>query len=93
MQTIDSGAFGTVFKCIDHKDPQKRVVAGKICKNKIDQVQNANVEIKILHKLMEGHFSDNEGHDRMVKMIDSFKFRQHIIIVFGCLSSNLYTYM
>jgi len=91
---IDSGAFGQVIQCIDHKDPKRKFVAAKISKNKKFDVDNANVEIKLLtklHKLQPNE--DIEGLDRIVKTIDTLKFRQHVIIVFEYLHLNLYTYM
>ena len=48
---IDAGAFGQVMKCIDFKDPGQRIVAAKISKNKKFDLDNANVEIKILEQL------------------------------------------
>jgi dual specificity tyrosine-phosphorylation-regulated kinase 2/3/4 len=51
VKLIDKGAFGQVVKCIDCKDPNKKIVAAKLCKNKKFDVDNANVEIKILKKL------------------------------------------
>jgi hypothetical protein len=67
-------------------------VAVKISKNKKFDVENANVEIKILKKLKEGCSEDNEGYQSLVEFIDSFMFRQHVVIVFECLSYNLYRY-
>jgi dual specificity tyrosine-phosphorylation-regulated kinase 2/3/4 len=67
-------------------------VAAKISKNKKFDVDNANVEIKLLNKLRLGNDFDNEGKDCLVEFTDSFKFRQHVIIIFECLSLNLYSY-
>ena len=39
-----------------------------------------------------GNDFDNEGKDCIVEFIDSFKFRQHVVMVFECLSLNLYEY-
>ena len=69
------------------------MVAVKISKNKKFDVDNANVEIRILKKLREGLTDDIEGKDCIVDFLESFKFRQHIVIVFECLSYNLYKYM
>ena len=51
IRKIDQGAFGQVVKCIDYKDPNHRIVAAKISKNKKFDVDNANVEIKLLNKM------------------------------------------
>lgn len=75
------------------KDKNQRPVAVKISKNKKFDVDNANVEIRIIRKLQKGNDIDNEGQDCIVEMIDTFKFRQHVVIVFECLGVNLYKYM
>lgn len=61
--------------CIDYKDPNHRVVAAKIGKNKKFDVENANVEIRILKKLKQRDIGDDEGYDCLVEYIDSFMFR------------------
>lgn len=92
IRLIDKGAFGQVIKCVDYKDPNQKVIAAKISKNKKFDVDNANVEIRLLEKLMKPYEEDDEGRDCLVQMIDHFRFRQHVIIVFDCLSLNLYKY-
>ena len=82
------------MQCIDHKHPSKVLVALKISKNKKFDVDNASIEIKLLNKLITHDSNqDYEGSNRVVAMIDSFKFRQHTIIVFEHLYMNLYKYM
>ena len=94
IKVIDSGSFGVVIKCIDHKDPQKKFVAAKISKNKKFDVDNAHVECKLLNKLMQANtLEDREGFDRIVKIHENFRFRQHIIIIFEHLNMNLYKFM
>jgi hypothetical protein len=63
---IDSGAFGNVVMCKDCADPKDRMVAAKISKNKKFDVDNANVEIKILKKLQQRSSGDLEGKESMV---------------------------
>lgn len=48
------------------------MVAVKISKNKKFDVDNANVEIRILEKLGMGNSLDDEGKDCLVEYIDSF---------------------
>ena len=48
--------------------------------------------VRLLEKLMSPNEDDNEGYDCLVHMVDHFRFRQHVIIVFDCLSFNLYKY-
>ena len=82
------------MQCVDYKDPKHKIVAAKLGKNKKFDVDNANVEIKILRSLQdELPNSDNEGRENIVEYIDSFKFRQHVIIIFEFLHYNLYKFM
>ena len=64
-----------MVQCIDYKDLQHRKVAAKVSKNKKFDVDNANVEIRLLNKLNQGNDFDMEGKDCLVEFIDSFKFR------------------
>ena len=54
--------------CIDHKDLKKQRVAAKIGKNKKMDLENANVEIRILKDLNEdiSGEGDNTGSNRIV---------------------------
>lgn len=77
-KVIDKGSFGQVVSCIDYGDPNQRIVAAKIGKNKKFDVDNANIEIKFLSQLNEvdkNECADNEGYERIVKFKDSFNFR------------------
>ena len=51
ISKIDAGAFGTVIRCRDMKSKDCQSVAVKISKNKKFDVDNANVEIRIVKKL------------------------------------------
>ena len=67
-----------MVKCIDRKDPNSKLVAAKIGKNKKFDVDNAGVEVNFLHQLKAGSphdCSDLEGKNRIVELLDSFKFR------------------
>ena len=82
--------------CTDCADPKQRQVAIKIGKNRKFDVDNAHYEIELLKALnavdsSEG--ADNEGHDRIVRYLDSFNFRQHVVMVFELLHSNLYRHI
>lgn len=72
------------------KDANHRQVAVKISKNKKFDIDNAQVEIKMLQRINDGKTEDKEGQDCVIDMIDSFKFRQHAIIVFEVLGNNLF---
>ena len=82
--------------CVDMKDPSKRLVAAKIGKNKKFDVDNAQVEIRILKQLKnvdQNKIGDSEGYNRIVEYLDSFNFRQHVIIIFENLHFNLYKFL
>lgn len=64
--------------CVDMKDPKKKLVAAKIGKNKKFDVDNAQVEIKILKQLKNADLNkigNIEGYNRIVEYLDSFNFR------------------
>ena len=86
---VDKGAFGQVVKCIDMKEGGKEV-AIKISRNKKFDVDNAQVEVKILEQLKAKDPTDKYG---VVRIIDSFQFRKHMVLVFELLDMNLYRYM
>ena len=65
-------------------------VALKISRNKKFDVDNASVEIKILQALKKNDPTDKHG---VVKIIDSFPFRKHYVLVFELLDVNLYRYI
>ena len=66
-----------------------RQVAIKISKNKKQETDNGRVEAKLLKRIL-GKDPDKYG---IVKLIDSFYFRKHYIIVFELLDCNLYKYI
>lgn len=52
--------------------------------------------MKLLKKLRDSEqkdCNDLEGKDRIVTYLESFKFRQHVVIIFEYLNLNLYKYM
>jgi dual specificity tyrosine-phosphorylation-regulated kinase 2/3/4 len=65
-------------------------VALKISRNKKFDVENAEVEYKILRTLKDNDPTDRHG---VVRILDFFHFRKHVILVFELLSLNLYKYM
>ena len=80
------------------KDPNHRFVAIKIGKNKKFDVDNAQVEIRLLKLLMkpeedEEDLHNAQGRDRISEYYDSFNFRQHVLIVLEYLHFNLYRYL
>ena len=62
----------------------------KISRNKKFDVDNAEVEYKILKTLKDHDPTDRHG---VVRIIDCFHFRKHVVLVFELLGSNLYKHM
>jgi len=85
---LGRGSFGQVLRAIDHKT--KQPVALKIIRNKKKFHEQALVEVKILKQLRG---NDREDKYNVVRMIDHFLFRQHMVIVFELHGMNLYEFM
>ncbi|GAN03642.1 kinase-like protein [Mucor ambiguus] len=88
VKSLGKGSFGQVVKCKDHKiQGDQGFVAVKIIRNKKRFHAQAQTEVRILEKLMKW---DPKNKHYNVRMMDSFYFRDHLCIVFECLSLNLY---
>ena len=85
---MGKGSFGVVLLCFDHKDNVD--VALKIVRNKQKLKKQGQVEVGLLQ-----YIKDNDPDDRknIIRMIDSFTFRNHLCIVFERLSINLYDFL
>lgn len=88
LQYIGKGSFGQALRCFDHKE--KKVVALKILRSKKKLYHQGMVEAKILRFIRD---NDPEGRAHIVKMLDYFLFRKHIMITTELLSINLYTFL
>jgi len=86
---VDKGSFGSVFKAFDMKLGGKEV-ALKISRNGTTDYQNAQTEIRILDRIRQ---KDPLQKFQIVRMLDSFSFRRHMVIVFEFLGENLYSYI
>lgn len=86
---MDKGAFGQVVKCFDIKDGG-REVAVKISRNKKFDFDNAQVEYKILTTIKQKDPTDSSG---VVRVMDCFPFRKHMVLVFEFLGVNLYRHI
>lgn len=85
---IGKGSFGQVLRCYDHKE--KVYVALKILKNKKRLYKQGLVEAKLVK-----HLNDHDPEDKknIIKRLDQFVFRKHLIITFEMLSVNLYEFI
>jgi hypothetical protein len=88
LEIMGKGSFGQVLKCFDHKNGQ--TVAIKVIRNKKRFHAQALVEVKILEQLINW---DPEDKYNNVRMMGHFMFRNHLCIVFECLSINLYEFI
>ncbi|KAK0550555.1 serine/threonine protein kinase, CMGC, dual-specificity [Tilletia horrida] len=82
---LGRGSFGQVLQCKDHKTG--KFVALKLIRNKKRFHQQALVEVKILESLTKW---DPDGQYHVIRMTESFYFRNHLCIAMELLSINLY---
>lgn len=82
---LGRGSFGQVLQCKDHKTGKS--VAIKLIRNKKRFHHQALVEVKILENLVKW---DPKDEFNVIKILDSFYFRNHLCISMELLSINLY---
>lgn len=85
MSLLGRGSFGQVLQCKDHKTG--KYVAIKLIRNKRRFHHQALVEVKILENLCK--WDPNEEFN-VIRIQDSFYFRNHLCISMELLSINLY---
>lgn len=85
IDLLGRGSFGQVLQCRDHKTGQ--TVAIKLIRNKKRFHHQALVEVRILENLSRW---DPEEKYNVIKMTESFLFRNHLCIATELLSINLY---
>lgn len=88
ISLLGKGSFGQVCECFDHKKKEK--VAVKVIKNKSKFHQQANVEIRVLQKIVE---NDPDDTKHIVRMKNYFIFRNHVCITFELISVNLFEFL
>ncbi|OHT00278.1 CMGC family protein kinase [Tritrichomonas foetus] len=82
------GAFGQVLRVFDHK--LKIEVALKVIINTRQMHEQGLIETNILNTLNDG--SDPLHNNYIVKVTETFTFRNHICATFEILGQNLYEY-
>lgn len=85
IESLGKGAFGEVLKWFDHKE--KEEVAIKILKNSSENYEQGMNEVNIL-KYIKDHDPDDVRN--IIKLKDSFIFRNQICIGFEIMDMNLY---
>lgn len=85
IDLLGRGSFGQVLQCRDHKTG--KTVAIKLIRNKKRFHHQALVEVRILENLTKW---DPEERFNVIKMTESFLFRNHLCIATELLSINLY---
>lgn len=88
LSLLGKGSFGQVCKCLDHKN--KEIVALKIIKNKKRFHKQGMVEVRLLQHLKD---EDPSESYHIVRVKQSFLFRNHLCITFELLSMNLYEFI
>ena len=88
VKKLGKGSFGIVLRVFDHK--QQEFVALKILKNKKRLYKQGLVESKLIESLNR---NDPEDKKNIVKRLDHFVFRKHLILTFELLSVNLYDFI
>jgi len=86
MEPLGKGAFGDCLRAYDYK--LRRWVALKIIKNEPRYHRQGKVEVNVLELLRR---NDQTGEHSLVHMIDSLIFRNHLVITFELLGTNLYS--
>lgn len=85
---VGKGSFGQVFQCHDHKTGD--IVAVKVLRNEKRLHKQGLIEAGILKSLNVKDPDDKQG---IIRIIDSFMFRKHLVLTFEMLSINLYDFL
>ena len=86
LDLLGQGTFGQVVKCINLKT--RELCAVKVIKNQPAYFNQSMMEVTVLEMLNQKY--DREDRRHIVRMKDTFIFRQHLCIVVELLSLNLY---
>ena len=92
---MGKGVFGTVVMAVDTRgrlmqdgsdEPSEKQVAVKISRNNHVMASACGREVQFLQKIMQ---SDPNNKSRCIKMMDHFKYRNHVCIVEELMSLNV----
>lgn len=86
LDLLGQGTFGQVVKC--QNVGTRELVAVKVIKNQAAFFNQSMMEVTVLEMLNQRY--DREDKHHIVRMRDTFVFRQHLCIVVELLSLNLY---
>lgn len=85
LDFLGKGTFGQVVKC---RKLGGELCAAKVIKNKPAYFFQGLIEVKILDKLNRELDPEDESH--IVRMLDFFVYRNHLIIIFELLSYTVF---
>lgn len=85
IDLLGTGTFGQVFRCVRVRD--NTYFALKIVKNKPAYRNQGLLEIKIATLLNETYDKENKNH--IVRIVDSFTFREHVCLLFELLGMSV----
>lgn len=88
QRALGRGSFGQVVECLDHRT--QRQVAVKIIRNRAKYAEQAMLEVQLLTQLAR---ADAPERSHVVRMVECFRFRNHVCIVFELLGANLYDFL
>lgn len=85
LDLLGTGTFGQVFRC--QREGTKEVYAVKVIKNKSTYYNQGLLEKKILRSLNDTYDPNDSRH--IVRLLESFEYKNHICLVFELLSMSL----
>lgn len=87
LEFLGRGTFGQVCKC--WKKGTNEIVAIKILKNHPSYARQGQIEVSILHRLMQ----ENAEEWNFVRAHECFQHKNHTCLVFEMLEQNLYDFL
>ncbi|XP_023818526.1 dual specificity protein kinase CLK2 [Oryzias latipes] len=88
VSILGEGAFGRVMKCLDKRKDE--FVAVKILRNFENSYETARLEIAVLEEI---NSLDDDNKFACVRMLDWFKHKRHVCIVFELLGLSTFEFL